>query len=62
MKLIENGTGRLALMFAGLCAYAFNLGGVGYLFLIHKPQFAVASLIVASFSARKVYGWLKELL
>lgn len=62
MKLNENGTGRLALMFAGLLAYIFNLGGIGYLFYIHKPQFAVASLIVAAFSAKTVYKWLKELL
>ena len=62
MKFNENGTGRLALLVVGVMAYIFNIGGIGYLFYIGKPQFAVASLIVAAFSARKVYGWLKELI
>lgn len=53
-----------ALAFIYGCVYVFNLiGSTGYLFYIHEPQFAIASLCVCAmaipFIKEKVFDVLK---
>lgn len=56
------GTGKNAVLFLGFLAYIFNIGGIAYLFYDGHYAFAVAAIIVALFSFKKVREWIKFLM